>query len=712
MPMEKQVDRIVRSVCKACPRSCGILVHLQDERVVKIEGAPDSPRTRGFSCILGEVAPERLYHPNRLKYPQKRVGDRSGGKWERISWDEALDTIAERLNSAKERYGAESVAFAKGHREFYCDYLTRLANVFGTPNVVAGADHTCYVPTAVGSLITYGYDGVAELETFPRCVLWWGRRGKPPLKEGTKLIVVNALETEAAAIADVWLQPRPATDLALALGILNVILNEELYDEAFISKWAVGFDELNKHVQQYPPEKAEKITWVPAEKIAEAARLFARVKPACIKAGNAIEDNLNSVQCSRAIAIMCAITGNLDVPGGVIEVQGVIDEMSGPEVTLRDKLPKEQQEKKIGADGGFLPPHPLWDLVATMPEQVHPQCFVKAVLEERPYLVKALCVFCVNPLLTWSNAKEVYNALNKLDFLVVADFVMTPTAALADIVLPVACYLQEDGADVQKNALGLPYIQVQQKVTQIGECWSDIKILIELAKRLGLGDYFWEDVPGFLNAFLDPVGMTFEEFRQQGIIQAITRYRKYEKEGFNTPSKKVEIYSSLLEQWGYDPLPVYYEPPETPYSAPELAKDYPLVFTSCHEDYFLHSQDRHLETLRKKKPEPLITIHPETASKLGIEDGDWVNIETRRGGIKQVATLSTAIDPRVVCASYAWWFPERGASQLYGWEESNINILTDDEPPYNPEMGSTNLRGFLCKVYKAEASTANKEQRD
>lgn len=701
MSTEKQVDQIVRSVCKACPRSCGILVHLKDERVIKVEGAPDSPRSRGFTCILGEVAPERLYHPNRLEYPLKREAERGDGKWQRISWDEALDTIAEKLNSAKKTYGAESVAFAKGHREFYCDYLTRLANVFGTPNVVAGADHTCYVPTAVGSLITYGYDGVADLETFPRCILWWGRRGKPPLKEGTKLIVVNALKTEAAAMADVWLQPRPATDLALALGMLNVIVNEELYDEAFINKWTVGFDKLKEHVQQYPLEKVEQITWVPAEKITEAARLFARVKPACIKAGNAIEDNLNSVQCSRAIAIMSAITGNLDVPGGVIEVQGVIDEMSGPEITLRDKLTKEHQEKKIGADDGFLPPHPLWDLVATMPVQVHPQFFVKAILEERPYLVKALCVFCANPLLTWSNAKEVCKALKMIDFLVVADFVMTPTAALADIVLPVACYLEEDGADVQKNALGLPYIQVQQKVTQIGECWSDIKILIELAKRLGLREYFWEDVPSFLNAFLNPVGMTFEEFRHQGIIQAITRYRKYERKGFNTPSHKVEIYSSLLEQWGYDPLPVYYEPPETPYSAPGLAKEYPLIFTSCHEDYFLHSQDRHLQTLRKKKPEPLITIHPETASKLGIKDGDWVNIETERGRIKQVAALSTSIDPKVVSASYAWWFPEQGAPHLYGWEESNINILTDDKPPYNPEMGSTNLRGFLCKVYKA-----------
>jgi anaerobic selenocysteine-containing dehydrogenase len=701
MTLKEENPQVVWSVCRACPRSCGILVYLREGKVVKVEGAPDSPRTKGYICAMGEIAPERLYHPNRLQFPQMRVGERGEGKWQRISWEEALDIIAGKLKAYKKRYGAESVAFAKGHREFITDYVKRLANVFGTPNLT-GIDHTCYVPTAVGSLLTYGYDGVPDFGVFPQCVLWWGRRGKPPLMEGTKLIVINTLKTEAATIADVWLQPRPATDLAIALGMLNVIVNEQLYDKLFVDKWTVGFNKLRNHLQKYPPDKVEEITWVPAAKIVEAARLFSRVKPACIKAGNAIEDNLNSVQCSRAIAILCAITGNLDVPGGVIEVEGVMSEMGGPEITLWDKLPKKEQEKKIGADQGFLPPHPLWDLVAMMPVEVHPQFLVKAILEEDPYPIKALCVFESNPLLTWSNAKEVYRAFKKLEFLMVSDFVMTPTAALADIVLPSASYLEEDGIDIQKNALGFPYVQVQQKVAQIGECRSDLKILIELANKLGLRKYFWEDIPSFLNSRLEAVGMTFEEFRKQGVIQAITKYRKYEKRGFNTSSRKVEIYSNLLKKWDYDPLPLYREPPETLYSAPELANEYPLIFTSCHEDLYIHSQDRHLKSLREKKPQPVTIIHPETAAKLGIRDGDPIYLETKRGKIKQIANLSANIDPRVVSASYAWWFPEKGPSQLYGWEDSNINILTDDKPPFNREMGSTNLRGFLCKIYKAQ----------
>lgn len=698
----KGEDReVVNSVCQACGASCSILVYLQEGRVSKVEVNPDSPVSRQELCIMGRIAPERLYHPDRLKYPQKRSGDRGEGKWQRISWEEAIDTVAEKLIKAKERYGAESVALAKGMRKLNCDYVCRLASVFGTPNVF-GVDHVCYVPNAIGRLITYGYDGVSDLSGFPQCVLWWGIRNKPLLRDDARLIVINSLKTEASEIADIWLQPRPATDLALALGMLHVIVNEQLYDKAFVNKWTIGFDKLKEHVQQYTPQKVEQITWVPAEKIVDASRLFANASPACIKAGNAMEDNLNSVQFSRSIAIMDAITGHLDIPGGMIEVEEIINELGGPEVTLRDKLSEGQRKKQIGIEHGFFPPHPLWDMVAGMPLDGKPQCLVKAILEEGPYPVQALCVFGSNPLITWSNSRNVYKALKKVDFLLVADLVMTPTAALADIVLPVASYLELDGVDVMKKHFGQSLIQVQQKVVQIGECWPDIKILIELAKKLGLKEYFWKDVHDFLDDYLNPVGITFEEFRTQKIISGTKKYRKYLKEGFNTPSQKVEIYSSLFEKWGYDPLPIFHEPPETPNSAPDMTKEYPLILTSSHEDLFIHSQERHIETLRKEKPRPVIMIHPETARKLGISDGDTVFIETKRGRIRQIASLSDVVDPRVVHLSYAWWFPEQGISTLYGWEESNINILTDDNPPYNLEMGSTNLRGFLCRVYKDE----------
>jgi anaerobic selenocysteine-containing dehydrogenase len=276
---------------------------------------------------------------------------------------------------------------------------------------------------------------------------------------------------------------------------------------------------------------------------------------------------------------------------------------------------------------------------------------------------------------------------------------MTPTAALADIILPVGSYLEYDAVR-QMSFLPMP-VQIVQKVIQIGECWSDCKILIELAKKLGLQEYFWNDEEELNNAILKPAGLTFEEFRKIGIFTGSKQYRLHEKEGFKTPSGKVEIYSSQLKEWGFDPLPIWRELPETPFSTPKLMEEYPLVFTSYKPLPWSHSQFRQIASTRSLHPEPVINIHPETAAKLGIKEGDMVYIETKRGRIKQRATFADWLDRRVVVVDDGWWFPEKGPSELYGWAESNINILTDHKPPYSPEMGSTNLRGILCKVFKA-----------
>jgi anaerobic selenocysteine-containing dehydrogenase len=281
----------------------------------------------------------------------------------------------------------------------------------------------------------------------------------------------------------------------------------------------------------------------------------------------------------------------------------------------------------------------------------------------------------------------------------VSDYFMTPTAALADIVLPVGNYLEYDGV---RQLVFLPQpVQIMQKVAQIGERWSDTKIYLELAKKLGLREYFWNDEEELNDAILRPAGVTFEEFRQIGILTGSKQYRLHEKGGFKTPSGKVEIYSERLKKWGFDPLPVYNEMPETPFSDPDLAQEYPLVFTTYKPRPWSHSQDRQIDSLRSLRPEPIVSIHPETATKLGINENDMVYIETKRGRIKQKAFLANWLDPRVVVVDDAWWFPEKGPAELYGWAESNNNVLTSNQPPYSRELGSTNLRGILCKVYKA-----------
>ena len=701
----------VKSCCNMCYRMCGVLVYLNNGKVIKVDGDPECPVNRGSLCVKGLAAVEALYHPDRLKYPLKRTGTRGEGKWQRVTWDEALETIAQAMNSAKDKYGAESVVFSHGDPKGFEPYIWRLCNVFGTPNV-SDTRPVCSIPRRLGATITYGFntigtDASPDLDYPPACTVMWGAniefthhpnyiRLTQALEKGTKLIVIDPRKTRLAAKADLWLQPRPKTDMALALGIINVIINEGLYDKPFVDNWTIGFDKLQEHVKDYDVEKVVEITWVPGEKIIEAARMYSTTKPACIQDGNAMDDDLNSVQTSRAVSILRAITGNLGIPGGEVDrtelslglkptyAPGQPDASS---FTLDEKMSEDQKGKMIGADCGFAP--------MPMARIVPPQLLVKTILNEKPYPVKALCVHANNPLITWPNAQETYQAIMKLDFLYVADHFMTPTAELADIVLPASTYLE-----VNNVAFRSPFVQVRQKVVQIGEAWSDKKMINELGKKLGFGAYFWDDVDEALDLILAPIGLTFAEFRSIGSFVAAREYRKHEKEGFNTPSGKVEIYSNLFEKWGYDPLPVYQEPPETPYSAPELKKDYPLIFTTWHNEGFRHSNNKQIATLRGREPEPIVEIHPKTASSLGIHDGDQVYIETKRGRIKQRAVLTEGIDPRVVAPSYGWWFPEQGVESLHGWRESNINILTDSEPPYNPQIASTNLRGMLCRVYK------------
>lgn len=692
--------RTVRTVCRECNENCGILVYVKDDKAIKAESAPGLTPSRYDTCDRGKTGLERLNHPKRLKYPLKRTGERGAGKWERISWNEAIDEITQKFQDARQRCGAESVALVKGFYDRHADFVSRLGNTFGTPNVTS-IDNTCYVPSAVGRLLTYGYDGATDLSGKPDCILCWGSRSNPPLKEGGKLIVVNILETDAAKKADIWLRPRPATDLALALGILNVIVSEKLYDADFVKEWTTGFDKLEKHIQQYSPDKVSEITWVPEDKIIEAARLFTSFKYASLMCGNAGDDIINSSQFSRALSIIQAICGRLDIPGGMIEVEGIIRREGTAGDVLRHILLDEQAAKKLGADLGYLPYSELWNSIGSKPLEVHPQHLVSAILEDKPYPIEAVAVFGSNPLLTWSNSARVLDSLKKVPFLVVSDLVMTPTAAMADIILPVASYLETDGIAISALRTGTTYIQAQNKVVQVGECLSNQEIVLRLADKLGLVNYFWKNLHSYLDEYLYPTGMTFDELRSSaGVISSTTRYRKYLTEGFNTPSGKVEIYSSLCEQWGYDPLPVYREPDETPVSSPDMVSEYPLILTSAHEDEYRHSQDRYIESLRKRKPGPQVIMHPATASELNIAEGDTVFIENKRGRIRQEATLNDTIAPQVISTTHGWWFPEREDLPLYGWDEANINMLTDDAPPYSPEMGSPKMKGFLCKVYK------------
>jgi len=693
--------KIVRSTCSICQIGCGILAHVDGGKVIKVEGDPDCPLSKGVLCPKGLASLDYLYHPDRLQHPLKRMGERGEGKWAPISWDEALDTVAGELAKTREKCGAEAVAFITGSFKggTQARHITRFANLFGSPNI-AWQGHVCFVPRQEASAITYGSYAIPDFEYPPSAIVVWGknllgnlqhvyRRMMKAVERGAKLMVVSPTHVEGVDRADLWIKPRPGSDLALALGMMNVIIEEGLYDSTFVQHWTAGFNELKAHVQQYTPEKVADITWVTAETIKQASRFYATHKPACLHWGNAIDHGMNSFQTARALCILRAITGNLEAPGGDLRWSPTPVNPSAPTYTLPEKIPPEVRQRSVSSARKLIP-----DFFTVVPQDV-----IKAMLYGDPYQIRAAYILGCNPLLTHSNSRKVYEALHALDFLAVADMFMTPTAALADIVLPVATYLEFN--DIVVPHYSLPVAQVQQKVTRVGECRSDYEIIRDLARRLGLGEYFWDTDEQCLDFMLEPAGISFDELRKIGVLLGSKQYRSYLSHGFPTPSGKVELYSSKLKEWGFDPLPTYYEPPETPLSSPDLLAEYPLVFTSRKDGCYRHSGGRQIASLRGTHPEPTTLVHPQTAEQLGIANGDWVYVETRRGKIKQKAVLSADIDPRVVVVDYAWWFPEDDAADLYRWAQSNINILTNDEPPFNREMGATNLRGGLCKIYKA-----------
>ncbi len=695
-------SQVVRSYCRGCHGSCGVLVHVADGRVTKIEGDPECPTNRGTLCSRGPASLQLLYHPDRIKSPLKRTGPRGAGQWQRISWDEALDTIVGKLKETKQQYGAEAIVVCQGTSRDFEDFMYRFANLLETPNVLTPGNE-CYVSRLGACIVTCGNMPVCDYERDPACVVMWGNNVLwtnhdeynaesvfRALSRDTKLIVVDPRLTYMASRADIWLQLRPGTDTALAFGLLYVIIEENLYDRDFVEKYVYGWDEFVERVREYPLAKVAEITWVPEEKIRQAARLYAQTKPACMHWGVPIEQGINCTDNDRILVDLMAITGNLDVPGGnVFFVPPPVRTLS--DFALHRELPEEQRAKRLGAD--------TFKLAGRVTISV-PKAVWDAILTEKPYPVKTMLIHGSNPVITKANAREAYQALSQLDFLSVADLFLTPTAELADIFLPAATWLEMDHvADCLKRQ---GYVFARQKIVQVGECWSDYKIFNELGKRMAQGDYWWEDVEGGLDHILEPSGLTWREFKEKGYLQGKMEYRKYERKGFSTPTRKFELRSTTMEEWGYDPLPRYREVPESPLSQPELAREYPFILTAgARSPMFFHTEHRMIPWLREIHPDPIVEIHPEAAKEHGIADGDWVFIETPRGRIKQKARVTLGIDPRVVAAEHGWWFPEI-KDPGHGWQEANINIVTDNDPAgYDPAMGSANLRALLCKIYRA-----------
>ncbi len=714
MTAEEPNSAILKSVCRSCHGGCGVLLHVEHGRLVKVEGDRDSPLNHGRLCPIGTVTLDLVYHPDRLHYPLRRDGPRGSTRWRRISWDEALDEISQRLLAIRDEHGPEAIALGTGTGRHHIRWVSRFGHALGTPNWCEPGFAQCFHPRVNTCMLTFGDFPVCDYtgDTAPQCILFWGHNPlnsgpdgetrfnvREALDRNPHIIVVDPRETELARKADLWLQVRPGTDDALALAFLNVIIEERLHDAAFVERWTHGFEALSERVRTCTPEWAEPITWVAAEKIRAAARLFARTRPAMLEWGCAIEHTPNCIQTVRALSMLPAITGNVDVPGGwVFGMHGL-----GRFPSLIERLSPQASAKRLGADRFKLLGGEGADLPAA-----HIPTLLQAMREGRPYPVKAFLIFGNNTLTTYANARQAHDALMKLDFIVCADLFMTPTAELADIVLPAASWPELD------QLAGLPTVAAnvvlaQQRAVRVGECKSDEEIFVELARRMKL-DACTEPVTDVLNAQLAAGGLdvTFDELKERGFIKVPFRYRKFEDGGFRTPTGKIELYSTRLEQMGYSPLPYYEEPPESPISAPAVAAEYPLVLTTgARIARFFNSEHRQLTKLRRAYRDPIAEIHPDTAAQHGIANGDWMWIETRRGRMQQRAKVTAGIDPRVVAAEHGWWFPEEPAPEHGVWR-SNVNLLTDNQPPYDPAMGTYQLRALLCRVRRAmPTETAN-----
>lgn len=496
-------------------------------------------------------------------------------------------------------------------------------------------------------------------------------------------------KTEYCSKADYWLRLKPGSDGALAMGMIKVIIEEGLWDKEYVSKYTVGFESVKEEVANFSLEDVEKETWIPVETIQEVARTYATNTPGQILWGNAIENtSICGFQTCRAISILRGLTGNVGVKGGEVIMQAAEFKRPGSFFLKRD-FPRDTN-LSIGRD------YPIAMGSAFVPTQT----LVKSILTEEPYAIKMGLAFVTNPILTYPNAIETYEAFMKLNFLVVAEIFPTSFTALADIVLPAVLPGEHDTIGYWPSWFG--YVRAYPQVADPpGEAWPDAKMINELAKRVGLEEYFWDDWSESLDYMMAPSGLTFKQFAEKRMIYPTKLYLKDNEDAyFKTPSGKVELHCKQMEQLGLSAIPHYKETTLYRFSEEDYKK-FPLYLTNKKETAYMVSGYRNVKRMRKRRPEPIAQIHQDLAREHGIKDGDMIYIESVKGRIRQKVELVDYLDPRTIFAAFGWSFPE-DKDDMYRWRKANINILTDNDPPYETSTGCVQLRGIPCRIYKAD----------
>jgi anaerobic selenocysteine-containing dehydrogenase len=682
------------TVCRLCSACCPVQVDIVKGKLVGAERKASISRDKMLQCPKLNAAKDIVYSPDRLMKPLVKEKRRAGHDFREAAWDEALELIAGKFRSFKERYGAESVAWLRGMAADWgapWDYANRLMNAFGSPNTI-GNGSICHVSRDMAHVYTYGAMTMHQAKD-ARCILIWGKndRNTSPSacegillakEKGAKLIVIDPVKTPFAEMADIWLQIKPGYDGQLAMSMIHEIITSGLYDTEFVRDFTIGFKELKAAAEAYPVEQVAGRIWLKPEEIKEAARLYATTRPACIIDGNGLDMHVQVFQATRAVCILRALTGNLDKQGGDFIPQKVPTR----NIQLREMLPEGIQP--ITSDYGlFNEFHETWGM------QVQ-SCLLDAILDERPYPIRMLVVQSGNPAVTMTDSHRVRKALERLDFMVVIDMFLTQTGRFADVILPAgSCFehTQLNRAFMRNN----PVVVQNQVIDWIGHSRPNWKIVFDLARKLGLEKEFpWQTAEEAIDYHLEPSGITVDMLRRNpgGLFVDEIEYQKYRTRGFATPSGKVEFFSERLHKNGYLPVPFMDGSNENPISFSDQNNDDAIIGMSGERTArFTNTQFHNIQSLHQGEPEGFVDIHPEDARQRLISEGDMLRIISPKGYVNMKARVSDVVHEG--CIRVAW-----------GWGEVHpdlgLNNLTDDDRR-DPVTGTPSGRSFMCKIEKA-----------
>ena len=683
--------KVVKTSCSTCGSCCEVDTYVEDGKLVSVEGARNTPMQSGGMCAKGAAAKQYVYNKDRILYPMKRVGKKGEGKFERISWEEAYEMIAENLLRIRKESGPESVVFYAGYPKWYRPALLRLANAFGSPNYCTESS-TCFQAAALAWRSLYG-NGICgpDMKNAKTLLVWSSNlcHSNTPMsgtyqglkKRGAKIIVVDPRHSVTAHDADIHLQLIPGTDGALALSMAQVIIEEGLYDKEFVENYVYGFEEYREYVQNFVPEEAEKITGVPAAQVRLAARTYAGNGPASVMfSASPIVHHINGVQNYRAVFSLIAITGNYDVEGGNRT-------QPGPS-SLANEFGRVRRFDGIEAIG--QKEFPVWfDLSCD-----EAQCTKLAdyILEEKPYPIKAVFAMGLNHRM-WPQPEHLQRALEKLDFYVNVELFMSESSNAADLVLPACTSYEREEVHVGKG--GRFYLS-NRAIEPVGEAKNDIEIIIDLLKKMGLKDEALENgYEAYMQHILEPSGLTLEELKNhpqgmQGKNLFPPVVKTYESAPLHTPSGKVELKSLVLKRYreshGYEGLPVYHD-----YRAETKIdrNQYPLILsTGNRKPQFFHARVYRMAWLSNIEKATLVEIHPEDGEKYHIKDGATVKVVSPSGEMVGIAAYTIAGKPGVVNIYHG--NPKGDANELIGKDY------------LDPISGFPGYRSYFCRIERVE----------